>query len=61
MGFDIELALSDFQPKDFVQKGIYPNIWIHSDKTELKECFLELRSFYEKAVQLKKGVIVSIY
>ena len=65
MGFDIELALIDFQPKDFVQKGIYPNIWIHSDKTELKqelkECFLELRSFYEKAVQLKKGVIVSIY
>ena len=63
--FDIESANEAFQPKEFAQKGIYPNIWMHEDreelKKELKECFLALVHFYQKAVEMKKAVIVSIY
>lgn len=63
--FDIENAIEAFQPKEFAQKGIYPNIWMHEDKEELqeelKECFWSLMKFYEKAAELGKAVIVSIY
>lgn len=63
--FDIENAIEEFQPKEFVQNGIYPNIWMNVDKEvmqeELKECFWALLKFYEKAEKLKKAVIVSIY
>ncbi len=63
--FDIEGAIKDFQPEMFAQNGIYPGIWMSEDKEdlgdELKECFLEIRSFYEKAMMQQKGVIVSIY
>ena len=63
--FDIDGAIEGFQPKEFAQAGIYPNIWMHEDKEELekelKECFLALVHFYQKAVEMKKAVIVSIY
>ena len=63
--FDIENAIEEFQPKEFAQNGIYPNIWMNVGKEvmqeELKECFWELIKFYEKAAEVKKAVIVSIY
>ena len=63
--FDIDGAIEGFQPKEFAQAGIYPNIWMHENKEELrkelKECFLALVHFYQKAVEMKKAVIVSIY
>ncbi len=63
--FDIENAIENFQPKEFAKAGIYPNIWMHEDKEELqeelKECFLAMVKFYEKAADLGKAVIVSIY
>ena len=63
--FDIDGAIEGFQPKEFAQAGIYPNIWMREDKEELrkelKECFLALVHFYQKAVEMKKVVIVSIY
>lgn len=63
--FDMDGAIEGFQPKEFAQAGIYPNIWMHEDKEELKkelkECFLALVHFYQKAVEMKKAVIVSIY
>lgn len=63
--FDIESAIAEFNPKEFAQNGIYPNIWMHEDKEELQEelneCFWALLKFYEKAVELGRAVIVSIY
>jgi len=63
--FDIERAIEEFQPKEFAQNGIYPNIWMHADKEalkqELRDCFFALMKFYEKASRLGKAVIVSIY
>lgn len=63
--FNIESAIERFQPIYFAQKGIYPNIWMHEDKKELQEelyeCFLALENFYEKAAELEKAVIVSVY
>ncbi len=63
--FDIESAIEAFQPKEFAQKGIYPNIWMHEDKEklqeELKEGFWALKKFYAKAAELGKSVIISIY
>lgn len=63
--FDIDSAIEKFQPKEFAQNGIYPNIWMHEDKEELQEelseCFLALMKFYEKVAKLRKAVIVSIY
>lgn len=63
--FDIESAIERFQPKEFAQNNIYPNIWMHEDKEELREklqkCFFDLKRFYERAEELGKAVIVSIY
>ena len=46
-------------------KDIYPDIWRDEDREslqeELKDSFCELKSFYEKAVEYKKGIVVSIY
>ena len=50
----INELIDNFQPKAFAQNGIYPNIWMRDDKEslqkELKNCFIELKEFYEKAV-----------
>ena len=63
--FDIDIAIDGFQPQEFRRNDIYPDIWMHEDKEslqkELRESFLELKSFYEKAVEHKKGIVVSIY
>ena len=63
--FEIENVIEKLQPKEFAQNDIYPNIWMNVEKEEiqkeLKECFFALIKFYEKAAELKKAVIVSIY
>ncbi len=63
--FNIGSAIERFQPIDFAENGIYPNIWMHEDNKELQEelyeCFLALKKFYEKAEELEKAVIVSVY
>lgn len=63
--FEIENVIEKFQPKEFAQNDIYPNIWMNVEKEEiqkeLKECFFALLKFYEEAAELKKAVIVSIY
>ena len=63
--FDIDKAIDGFQPKDFRRNNIYPDIWLDEDKEglqkELRASFFELKSFYEKAVEYKKGIVVSIY
>ena len=35
--FDIDGAIEGFQPKEFAQAGIYPNIWMNEDNEELKK------------------------
>ena len=39
---NIDGAIEGFQPKEFAQAGIYPNIWMHEDKEELKNSLTEL-------------------
>jgi hypothetical protein len=61
----IDELINEFQPKAFAQNGIYPNIWMRENKEslqkELKNCFIELKEFYEKAFDEGNGVVVSIY
>jgi hypothetical protein len=63
--FDIEKAIGGFNPEEYDRNEIYPSIWMEEDKEslqeELSDCFNELKSFYEKAVEAKKGIVVSIY
>ena len=62
---NIDELINNFQPKAFAQNGIYPNIWMRENKEclqkELKNCFIELKEFYEKALDEKNGIVVSIY
>lgn len=52
-----------FNPKNFEEKEIYPNIWSNEDKEdlfrELKESFILLKRFYNE--NKNKNIIVSIY
>lgn len=52
-----------FNPKNFGEKEIYPNIWSNEDKEdlfrELKESFILLKRFYNE--NKNKNIIVSIY
>jgi len=61
----IDELIDNFQPKAFAQNGIYPNIWMRENKEsiqkELKNCFIELKEFYEKALDEGNGIIISIY
>ena len=64
-GIDINDVVEGFQPKKFAQSGIYPNIWMNESKESLKkimkDCFIELKTFYDKTADKKKGIIISIY
>ena len=62
---DVSQVLEAFQPKLLARQGIYPNIWMHEEaedlRKELEATLLAIKDFYEKACELQKGVIVSIY
>ncbi len=61
---DINEKLKEFNPKDFDEAKIYPNIWARGEREELEEfisfSFEELQSFYSKVSKGNKGIIVSI-
>ncbi len=63
--FDINKALNDFSPRKLAQNGIYPTIWVESEKDELKgeltEAFNGLKEFFRNMCIERNGVIVSIY
>ena len=63
--FDIDKALTDFSPGKLAQNGIYPIIWVDSEKEDLKKELLEefrgLKEFYRDMSNEQKGIIVSIY
>ena len=63
--FDIECAIDRFNPNEFAQQDIYPNIWMRESREslqdELKECFWEMRKFYEQAATAENAVVISIY
>ena len=50
---------------ELASKGIYPAIWVESEKESLKKELLSefegLKDFYDHASKNNKGVIVSIY
>lgn len=62
--FDINSALASFSPTNFANSGIYPTIWLESDKDslreELSETFQCLVEFFHTMDDKQKGVIVSI-
>ena len=62
---DVEKLRSDFSISDFVNSEIYPSIWVEADKESLfEELISELKGlivFYEKALEMKQNVVVTIY
>lgn len=54
-----------YNPSQFAQNGIYPDIWMREDEAELRqeliENIVEVKEFYQRLLCKKKGVIVSIY
>ena len=62
---DIEALIGNMDLSKFRKAKIYPNIWVKKDeellKAELKKEFLNLRAFYENALNSQTGVLVSIY
>ena len=62
---DLELLKGNFDPSNYRKADIYPNIWVDSEKKnllkELVSEFENLLAFYEKALEKKMHIIVSIY
>ena len=62
---EIDVLLQNADISKFKKAKIYPNIWIKKNeeslKQELKQEFLNLKDFYEKALNAQTGVLVSIY
>ena len=62
---DVEKLRSNFSIIDFKKNKIYPNIWVEADKESLlEELISELKNlikFYEKVLDMKQNVVVSIY
>ena len=62
---DIEVLIESMDLSKFRKTKIYPNIWVKKDekqlKAELKKEFLNLKAFYENALNSQTGVLVSIY
>ncbi len=62
---DIEVLIESMDLSKFRKAKIYPNIWVKKDekqlKAELKKEFLNLKAFYENALNSQTGVLVSIY
>lgn len=53
-----------FDPNDFNQKQISPNIWLKEDKEllfeEMEMAFDELKSFFNKAINENKNILITI-
>lgn len=62
---DINTLISEVDLSSFAEANIYPKIWAKENdellKNELKQEFLNLKDFYEKASNAKTGMLVSIY
>ena len=62
---DIEVLIGKMDLSKFRKAKIYPNIWVKKDeeqlKAELEKEFLNLKVFYENALNSQTGVLVSIY
>lgn len=62
---DFEKLRARFQPLQFQDAEIYPNIWEDNDKDqlfdELKEAFESLIMFYKQAELENMNIVVSIY
>lgn len=63
--FDIVKAIEQYDPKQFAEAGIYPNIWMHEDRESIQEelltVFGEMTAFYKKVAEQNMGILVSIY
>lgn len=64
--FDLKKALACFTLKACQKAELYPNIWDNEEdleeiKEELSDYFYSLKNFYQKVLDLKGNVLVSIY
>ncbi len=62
---DVEKLRSNFSIQDFNKNEVYPNIWKDDEKEELFDRIIEelngLIKFYERAIEMKQNVVISIY
>lgn len=62
---DLDNLIDTFDPNEFADNSIYPNIWINNDKSQLQSklnnAFNNLKEFYSDVTGISSGLIVCIY
>lgn len=62
---DIDAVVNGFEPEEFANHSIYPNMWLKKDKTELQDDFHKyfdgLKDFYSYLAGKASGLIACIY
>lgn len=62
---DFESIISTFNPNEFADNNIYPNIWLKEEKADieikLQKKFDSLKEFYKEITSNDSGLIVCIY
>lgn len=63
--FDMDRALADFSMETCKKADLYPDIWDYLDeeeeiKDDIRTCFVKMKDFYKKILDLKGNVLVTI-
>lgn len=63
--FDMERAMADFSMEACKKADLYPNIWDYlEEEEEIKDdiltCFVNMKEFYKKILELNGNVLVTI-
>ena len=63
--FDMDRAMTDFSMKACKKADLYPNIWDYlEEEEEIKDdiltCFVNMKEFYKKILELNGNVLVTI-
>jgi len=63
--FDMHRALEDFSMEACKKADLYPNIWDYLEeeeeiKDDISTCFVKMKDFYKKILELNGNVLVTI-
>lgn len=63
--FDMDRALGDFSMEACKKADLYPDIWVYLEeeeeiKDDIRTCFVKMKDFYKKILDLKGNVLVTI-
>ena len=63
--FDMDRALGDFSMEACKKADLYPDIWDYLEeeeeiKDDIRTCFVKMKDFYKKILDLKGNVLVTI-